>query len=85
MLFLDKYELLDIIGNGSFGIIRKVRRKTDGLVSAIGVFLCSQVHGRLSRIFACKELDFEKMSERDRKHIVAEVCALTDSRSFTTD
>jgi hypothetical protein len=50
VLFLDKYELLDIIGNGSFGIIHKVRRKTDGLVSAIGVFLCSQVHGRLADI-----------------------------------
>lgn len=32
--FLDQYESLDVIGNGSFGIIRKVRRKTDGLVSA---------------------------------------------------
>lgn len=30
--FLDLYEPLDIIGNGSFGIIRKVRRKSDGLV-----------------------------------------------------
>jgi hypothetical protein len=31
--FLDQYESLDIIGNGSFGIIRKVRRKQDGAVS----------------------------------------------------
>lgn len=30
--FLDLYEPLDIIGNGSFGIIRKVRRKSDGVV-----------------------------------------------------
>ena len=30
---LDLYEPLDIIGNGSFGIIRKVRRKADGVVS----------------------------------------------------
>jgi len=30
--FLDNYEPLDVIGNGSFGIIRKVRRKSDGLV-----------------------------------------------------
>jgi NIMA (never in mitosis gene a)-related kinase 2 len=30
--FLDQYEPLDVIGNGSFGIIRKVRRKTDGVV-----------------------------------------------------
>jgi hypothetical protein len=34
--FLDNYEPLDVIGNGSFGIIRKVRRKTDGLVCATG-------------------------------------------------
>jgi hypothetical protein len=31
--FLDQYEPLDVIGNGSFGIIRKVRRKQDGAVS----------------------------------------------------
>ena len=30
---LELYEPLDIIGNGSFGIIRKVRRKADGVVS----------------------------------------------------
>jgi len=29
--FLDNYEPLDDIINGSFGIIRKVRRKMDGL------------------------------------------------------
>ncbi|KIK91246.1 hypothetical protein PAXRUDRAFT_831005 [Paxillus rubicundulus Ve08.2h10] len=58
--FLELYEPLDIIGNGSFGIIRKVRRKSDGL------------------IFARKELNFERMSERDRKQIVAEVNILKD-------
>ncbi|KAI0708947.1 kinase-like protein [Cerioporus squamosus] len=57
---LDLYDSLDIIGNGSFGIIRKVRRKTDGLV------------------FARKELNFERMTERDRKQIVAEVNILKD-------
>ena len=31
--FLDQYEPLDVIGNyGSFEIIRKVRRKTDGVM-----------------------------------------------------
>lgn len=35
--FLELYDPLDIIGNGSFGIIRKVRRKTDGMVSRIPV------------------------------------------------
>ncbi|KDR84684.1 hypothetical protein GALMADRAFT_111919 [Galerina marginata CBS 339.88] len=58
--FLENYEPLDVIGNGSFGIIRKVRRKSDGLV------------------FARKELNFERMSERDRKQIVAEVNILKD-------
>ncbi|TFK31646.1 kinase-like domain-containing protein, partial [Crucibulum laeve] len=58
--FLDQYESLDVIGNGSFGIIRKVRRKADGL------------------IFARKELNFERMSERDRKQIVSEVNILKD-------
>ncbi|KAM5533725.1 hypothetical protein V8D89_012598 [Ganoderma adspersum] len=57
---LDLYEPLDIVGNGSFGIIRKVRRKADGL------------------IFARKELNFERMTERDRKQIVAEVNILKD-------
>ncbi|KAF8153445.1 kinase-like domain-containing protein [Crassisporium funariophilum] len=58
--FLEQYDSLDVIGNGSFGIIRKVRRKTDGL------------------IFARKELNFERMSERDRKQIVSEVNILKD-------
>ncbi|KAI0829788.1 kinase-like domain-containing protein [Trametes gibbosa] len=57
---LELYEPLDIIGNGSFGIIRKVRRKADGV------------------IFARKELNFERMTERDRKQIVAEVNILKD-------
>ena len=30
---LDLYDPLEVIGNGSFGIIRKVRRKADGVVS----------------------------------------------------
>ncbi|KAJ7890575.1 kinase-like domain-containing protein [Mycena olivaceomarginata] len=58
--FLDLYDALDVIGNGSFGIIRKVRRKSDGL------------------IFARKELNFDRMNERDRKQIVAEVNILKD-------
>ncbi|KAH9949050.1 kinase-like protein [Amylocystis lapponica] len=56
----DLYDSLDVIGTGSFGIIRKVRRKSDGL------------------IFARKELNFERMSERDRKQIVSEVNILKD-------
>ncbi|QRV79417.1 Serine/threonine-protein kinase [Ceratobasidium sp. AG-Ba] len=57
---LDDYEAGEVIGNGSFGLIRKVRRKTDGA------------------ILARKELNFERMTERDRKQIVAEVNILKD-------
>ncbi|CAE6469745.1 unnamed protein product [Rhizoctonia solani] len=57
---LDDYEAGDVIGNGSFGLIRKVRRKADGA------------------LFARKELNFERMTERDRKQIVAEVNILKD-------
>ena len=35
------YDSLDVIGNGSFGIIRKVRRKADGLVCTPKVFAIS--------------------------------------------
>lgn len=31
--FLDDYESIEVIGQGSFGKIRKVRRKKDGMVS----------------------------------------------------
>ncbi|KAF8757158.1 kinase-like protein [Rhizoctonia solani] len=57
---LDDYEAGEVIGNGSFGLIRKVRRKADGA------------------LFARKELNFERMTERDRKQIVAEVNILKD-------
>ena len=46
---------------------------------------CSQAHGCFSQIFARKELNFERMSERDRKQIVAEVCVPTHSCIFFTD
>ncbi|KAJ7281578.1 kinase-like protein [Mycena rebaudengoi] len=54
--FLESYEELQVIGNGSFGIIRKVNLS----------------------FFARKELNFERMTERDRKQIVAEVNILKD-------
>ncbi|KAF8325191.1 kinase-like domain-containing protein [Cantharellus anzutake] len=57
---IDDYEPLEVIGNGSFGVIRKVKRRSDG------------------QLFARKELNFERMSDRDRKQIVAEVNILKD-------
>ena len=75
--FIDNYEPLDVIGNGSSGIIRKVRRKTDGLVRAISATVVFPGSWLLSQIFACKEIKFERISERERKQIVAEVCVLS--------
>ncbi|KAJ7815261.1 kinase-like domain-containing protein, partial [Mycena olivaceomarginata] len=58
--FLTRYRALDVIGSGSFGIIRKVCRRSDGL------------------IFALKELNFTRMSTKDRKQVVAEVNILKE-------
>lgn len=69
--FLDNYEPLDVIGNGSFGIIRKVKRKQDGVVSSPLVEILRPFNA--SQILARKEIDFERMNERDRKQVVAEV------------
>jgi len=71
--FIDQYEPLDIIGNGSFGIIRKVRRKADGVVRSSDRLWKLQIQDRSIQVFARKELNFQRMSERDRKQIVAEV------------
>lgn len=58
--WLSGYEVLDIIGNGMFGVIKKVKNKRTGEISAR------------------KDLNFEKMTEKDRKQIVAEVNILKD-------
>jgi len=81
--FLDSYEPLDVIGTGSFGIIRKVRRKTDGLVRAICCIFVLPGLRPFSQIFAQKEPNFEKMSKQDRKQIVAEVYVLTGFCNLT--
>jgi NIMA (never in mitosis gene a)-related kinase len=82
---LDNYEPLDIFGNGSCGIIRKVRWKTDGVVRIIDGYFVFPGSRLFSQIFARKELNFERMSERDWKQLVAEVFVLTSSYIFTTD
>ncbi|OCF38189.1 NEK protein kinase [Kwoniella heveanensis BCC8398] len=55
---MDKYKLVSNIGKGSFGVISKVQRVTDG------------------KEFALKQLDYSKMTEKDRKQILAEVAIL---------
>ncbi|KAI8849375.1 kinase-like domain-containing protein [Chytridium lagenaria] len=56
------YEPLEIIGSGSFGVIRKVRRRSDG------------------QILARKEIDYRKMTEKEKRQLVAEVNILRELR-----
>ncbi|KAL4898779.1 kinase-like domain-containing protein [Aspergillus ambiguus] len=58
----DKYEILEKIGCGSFGIIRKVRRKADGFI------LCR------------KEINYIKMSQKEREQLTAEFNILSSLR-----
>ncbi|KAI8999277.1 kinase-like domain-containing protein [Gaertneriomyces semiglobifer] len=58
----DGYEPLTVIGSGSFGVIRKCRRKSDG------------------KVFARKEIEYRKMSEKEKKQLVAEVNILRELR-----
>lgn len=59
---MDNYEPLETIGSGSFGIIRKVRRISDGV------------------LLARKEIEYRKMSEKEKKQLVAEVNILRELR-----
>ncbi|KAL4958144.1 kinase-like domain-containing protein, partial [Aspergillus filifer] len=58
----DKYEVLEKIGCGSFGIIRKVKRKSDNFI------LCR------------KEINYIKMSQKEREQLTAEFNILSSLR-----
>ncbi|KAF9433419.1 Serine/threonine-protein kinase Nek2 [Entomortierella beljakovae] len=57
---MDEYDTLESIGSGSFGLIRKVRRKTDG------------------KVLARKEIDYRKMTTKEKEQLVSEVNILKD-------
>ncbi|KAI8911083.1 kinase-like domain-containing protein [Gorgonomyces haynaldii] len=59
---MNQYEPLEKIGSGSFGIIRKVRRLSDG------------------KLMARKEIDYRKMTEKEKKQLVSEVNILRELR-----
>ena len=52
---MENYEIISHIGKGSFGLVSKVKRKSDG------------------KILVWKELNYGKMSEREKKQLVLEV------------
>lgn len=59
---MENYEIISNIGKGSFGMVSKVRRKSDG------------------KILVWKELNYGKMSEKEKQQLVSEVNILRDLR-----
>ncbi|ORX97721.1 kinase-like protein [Basidiobolus meristosporus CBS 931.73] len=59
---MEKYESLEVIGSGSFGLVRKVKRKSDG------------------KILARKEINYVKLSEKEKQQLVAELNILKEIR-----
>lgn len=59
---MENYEVLGTIGKGSFGNVRKIKRKSDG------------------RILVWKELNYGKMSEREKTQLVSEVNIIRELR-----
>lgn len=59
---MENYELVNHIGKGSFGVVSKVRRKSDG------------------RLLVWKELNYGRMSEKEKQQLVAEVNILRELR-----
>jgi NIMA (never in mitosis gene a)-related kinase len=59
---MEGYEVLETIGKGSFGSVKKIRRKSDG------------------KILVWKELNYGKMSEREKQQLVSEVNIIRELR-----
>ena len=55
MAGVDAFEVLGVIGEGAFGKVTKVKRKSDG------------------EIMVWKELNYGKMSEKEKQLLVSEV------------
>ena len=59
---MENYEVISNIGQGSFGVVSKIKRKSDG------------------KILVWKELNYGKMSEKEKQQLVAEVNILRELR-----
>lgn len=68
------------LGKGSFGVIRRVRRISDGLVRVI--LFCLLADGPLtSRQILCrKEVNYVKMGQKEREQLYAEFSILSSLR-----
>ena len=59
---MENYEVISNIGKGSFGVVSKIKRKSDG------------------KTLVWKELNYGKMSEKEKQQLVAEVNILRELR-----
>ena len=71
-----EYEVLGVIGSGSFGLIRKVIRKRDNMVFPPPISL-SRLTGE---VLVRKEIHYLKMSEREKQQLTQEVNILAGLR-----
>ncbi|KAJ3040960.1 hypothetical protein HK097_002415, partial [Rhizophlyctis rosea] len=83
MSIMDNYEPLEVIGSGSFGVIRKVKRRSDGKFDKLKAQLSNtqRLHIKditIPPILARKEIDYRKMTEKEKRQLVAEVNILRE-------
>lgn len=79
----DQYDVLEVIGKGSFGVVSKIRRKEDGKVRNGNPNRCycplSASASPLTcalftlQVFVWKELNYGHMSEKEKLLVVSEV------------
>ena len=68
-----------LAGRGSFGICKKVRRKTDGKVRTIAI--CSDRSSLTTAQILCrKEIEYFKMGQKEREQLHAEISILSSLR-----
>ena len=84
---MNLYEPLETIGSGSFGVIRKVKRISDGRVKYQNSFTADLKLELIQptalipfKVLARKEIDYRKMSEKEKVQLVAEVNILRELR-----
>ena len=70
-----EYEVLGVIGSGSFGLIRKVIRKRDNMVIPAPLLKTNN-----EKVLVRKEIHYLKMSEREKQQLTQEVNILSGLR-----
>jgi NIMA (never in mitosis gene a)-related kinase len=75
---LDCYEIIEQIGNGTFGRVSKIKRKADNKVCQHICNCCT--HQNYLKILVWKEMDYGKMGDKEKQQLVQEVNILQKLR-----